>query len=491
MSHDAVAGERHEGVHRNFIAGRWVDPGSRTFERRNPADTDDLVGMFPESGADEVSAAVAGVAEGHLEWADAAPERRSQVLEGAASWLEAAAEQLAVELVREEGKTLAEARVETSRTPANLRFYATEALRLTGQTFPSAGGGLVFTTRDPVGVVAAVTPWNFPLNIPSRKVGPALAAGNGVVLKPSEVTPLLGQRLVEALLAAGLPPGAIALVQGGGTTGAALVSDPRVGAVTFTGSYQVGEKIHRAGGPTRRTQLEMGGKNAVVVLEDADTERAARIIVKGAFGLSGQACTGTSRVVAHEAVHDILVERVTALVRDRVVGNGMAEGVDMGPQATASQLAKVLDYITLGQKEGATLVVGGDELTGPGRERGHFVAPAVFTGVESSMRLAQEEIFGPVLAFQRVSSFDEAVAAANDSEYGLSAGIVTQDLGRALAFARRAQTGLVKVNQPTSGVAMNAPFGGLKNSSTQTYKEQAGETMMHFYTQEKTIYVEA
>lgn len=476
---------------RNFIAGRWVPAAAGTFERRNPADTDELVGRFPESAEDEVAAAVRGVSEGYREWAETAPERRVEVLEAAASWLDAAAEELAVELVREEGKTLAEARIETSRTPGNFRFYATEALRLTGQTFPSAGGGLVFTTREPVGVVAAVTPWNFPLNIPSRKLGPALAAGNGVVLKPSEVTPLMGQRLVEALLAGGLPAGAIALVQGGGATGAALVADPRVDAVTFTGSYAVGERIHRAGSPTRRTQLEMGGKNAVVVLEDADLARAAQIIVKGAFGLSGQACTGTSRVVVHESVHDELVSRVVALVRERVVGNGMAAGVHMGPQATAAQLAKVLDYVALGQQEGARLVLGGEELTGPGRERGHFVAPAVFTELEGSMRLAQEEVFGPVLGFQRVSSFDEALRVANDSPYGLSAGIVTQDLARALAFARRSQTGLVKVNQPTTGVAMNAPFGGLKNSSTQTYKEQAGETMMHFYTQEKTVYVDA
>jgi aldehyde dehydrogenase (NAD+) len=477
-------------THSNFVGGQWVPASDgATFERRNPADTDVVVGVFPQSGPDDVAAAVAGVQAGYREWADFSPERRAAVLEGAGDWITAHGDDLAAELVREEGKTLAEARMEVSRTPLNFRFYAAEAFRLTGQTFPSADGSLVMTLRGPVGVVAAITPWNFPLNIPSRKLGPALAAGNGVVFKPSEVTPLMGQRLVEALLAAGLPAGAIALVQGGGATGAALVADARVGAVTFTGSYAVGKAIHAAAGPTRRTQLEMGGKNPVVVLADADLERAAQIIVKGAFGLSGQACTGTSRVVAQDEVHDALLARVVELAEQRVVGSGLTSGVDMGPQATAQQRDKVLDYVALGQQEGARLVGGGEPITDGALARGHFVRPAVFSEVAPAMRLAQEEVFGPVLAFQRVSSFEEAVQVANDTEYGLSAGIVTRDLARALDFVRESSTGLVKVNQPTSGVAMNAPFGGLKNSSTQTYKEQAGDTMMHFYTQEKTVYV--
>lgn len=476
--------------HNNFVDGDWVPAASgATFERRNPADTDEVVGQFPQSDTADVAAAVAGVEQGYHEWAEASPEHRASVLERAGGWLEAHADQMATELVREEGKTLAEARMEVSRTPMNLRFYAAETVRLTGQTFPAPDGGLVMTLRGPVGVVAAITPWNFPLNIPSRKLGPALAAGNGVVFKPSEVTPLMGQRLVEALLASGLPVGAIALVQGGGVAGAALAADNRVAALTFTGSYAVGKRIHEVGGPIRRTQLEMGGKNAVVVLEDADVERAAQIVAKGAFGLSGQACTGTSRVVVHDVVHDALLERVVQLAEQRVVGPGLTSGVDMGPQATAGQLAKVLEYVGIGISEGARLMCGGQALTAGDNARGYFVSPAVFADVKASMRLAQEEVFGPVLAFQRVSSFAEAIEVANDTEYGLSAGIVTQDLTRALAFARESRTGLVKVNQPTSGVAMNAPFGGLKNSSTQTYKEQAGETMMHFYTEEKTVYV--
>ncbi|MFB4312652.1 aldehyde dehydrogenase family protein [Actinomadura sp. 21ATH] len=477
--------QQHTGL--NLIAGEWAPAaGGRTFERRNPADRADLVGTFPDSTAADMAAAVAGVAEGAAEWAAAPAERRAAVLEKAADWLEERRDELTVELVREEGKTRAEAAVETGRTPKNLRFYAAEALRITGTSYPADDGGLVYTRREPVGVVGAITPWNFPLNIPSRKLGPALAAGNGVVFKPSPVTPLLAQRLVEALLAGGLPPTAIALVQGGAEPGAALAADARVGAVTFTGSTAAGRKIHASVGPSRRCQLEMGGKNAVIVLEDADLDRAAGIIAKGAYGLSGQACTGTSRVIAHEAVHDALLERVVRLAESRTVGNGLREGVDMGPLAADFQLEKVLEYVRIGEEEGAKLLTGGRRLED---EAGFFVTPAVFAGVSAGDRIAREEIFGPVLAFQSAGDLDEAIELADGTEYGLSAGIVTRDLDRAFAFARRVRSGLVKINQPTSGMAMTVPFGGLKESSTQTFKEQAGDSMMLFYTQEKSVYI--
>jgi aldehyde dehydrogenase (NAD+) len=255
--------------------------------------------------------------------------------------------------------------------------------------------------------------------------------------------------------------------------------------VTFTGSTRAGRAVHAAVGPSRRAQLEMGGKNPVVVLDDADLERATQIIVKGAFGLSGQACTGTSRVIAHDAVHDELLERVARAAEALTVGNGLGDGVDLGPLAADFQLEKFLDYVRIGEEEGAELVTGGRRLPGDG----YFVRPAVFGAVAPDMRIAREEIFGPVLAFQRASGFDEAVALANGTDYGLSAGIVTRDTGRALEFARRSESGLVKVNQPTSGMAMTVPFGGLKESSTQTFKEQAGPSMMLFYTQEKSVYI--
>jgi aldehyde dehydrogenase (NAD+) len=406
----------------------------------------------------------------------------------AADIIAARADDLAVELVREEGKTLAEARMETRRTPQNLRMYAGEALRLYGESVAGAAGSMVVTLRKPVGVVAAITPWNFPLNIPSRKLGPALAAGNGVVFKPSELTPLLGQRLVEALLEAGVPGSALALVHGHAEVGKALVSDPRVSAVTFTGSTAVGEAIHANVPPWVRTQLEMGGKNSVVVWDDADLDRAAGIIAKGAFGLAGQACTGTSRVVVHESVANGLLDRVMELARATVVGDGLDDGVTMGPLANEAQLDKYRTYRRVGCEEGARLETPTHD---EDRAGGHFVRPAVFSEVAPESRLAQEEVFAPVLAFLSVASFEEAVTVVNNTDYGLSAGIVTSRLDTALRFADEVEAGVVKINQPTTGVAMNAPFGGMKRSSTQTFKEQAGASMMQFYTHEKTAYFNA
>lgn len=482
---------------RNLIDGSWVESVTgRTLERRNPADVREVVSTFPESDAKDAEAAVSAVAAGWQEWADTGPEQRAKVLESAAAVLERQRDELIVELVREEGKTRAEATMEVSRTPMNLRYYAGEAMRTAGVTLPTGDGSLVFTLRAPVGVVAAITPWNFPLNIPSRKLGPALASGNGVVFKPSEVTPLLGQCLVDALIEGGLPPGAIAVVHGGAEAASALVTDERVDAVTFTGSTNVGEAIHRVSRASQRTQLEMGGKNPVLVLEDADLDRAATLIAKGAFGLAGQACTGTSRVLVHDAVHDELVARIAAKARALRVGPGLAAGVDLGPQATERQQQSVLGYVARALDDGATLVAGGpdddsQDLTAADLAHGLYVRPTVFTDVDPASELATQEVFGPVLAVLRVQSFDEALQLADATRFGLSAGIVTRDIGRAMTFAGRVGAGLVKVNQPTTGQAMNAPFGGLKDSSTQTSKEQAGDSMMSFYTVDKTVYLSA
>lgn len=474
----------------NFIGAEWVPAQSgKTFTRANPADPDDIIGTFPASGPEDVSRAVTGLVAAAQEWAATAPERRAAVLESAAAQLEDRSVQLIDELVREEGKTVAEATMEVSRTPSNLRFYAAEATRACGVTLPAAGEGLVYTLREPIGIVGAITPWNFPLNIPSRKLGPALAVGNPVLFKPSELTPLMGQRLVEALLAGGLPPQVIALVQGDGVAGAAVTADPRVPAITFTGSTGVGRAIHAQIGPHRRVQLEMGGKNPVVVAPDADPERAAALIAKGAFGLSGQACTGTSRVIVtdenHDAVVDALVRRAEALE----VGPGAETGIDMGALASAAQYDKFTAYVQAGVDDGATLRCGGAAGTPGGRPGGFFVRPAVFTGATPGMRIVDEEVFGPLVAVQRAADLDEAIELANATEYGLSAAIVTNDLTVAQQFSHRSRTGLVKINQPTTGMAMNAPFGGYKASSTATFKEQAGPSMMEFYLNEKTVYL--
>ncbi|WP_028653152.1 aldehyde dehydrogenase family protein [Nocardioides halotolerans] len=471
----------------NFVGGEWVGAGSgRTYQRENPAHLDEVAVIAPDSDASDVEQAVAHVAEGYREWASTPPEDRADVLLRAADLLAERADALAVELVREEGKTLAEARVETRRTPQNLRMYAGECLRLQGESYQAAGTAMVLTMRDPVGVVAAITPWNFPLNIPSRKLGPALAAGNGVVFKPSELTPLLGQRLVEALLDAGVPGSALALVHGHAEVGKALVSDPRVGAVTFTGSTAVGEAIHGNVPPWVRTQLEMGGKNALVVWDDADLDKAADLVSKGAFGLSGQACTGTSRVVAHERIANGLLDRVMERARAAVVDDGLRDGATMGPLANLAQHEKYDAYLRVGAADGGRLET---PTHGCAPEGGYFARPAVFSGVRPDHRLAQEEVFAPILAFLTVSSYDEAIETVNATSYGLSAGVVTASLDTALRFARDAEAGVVKVNQPTTGLAMNAPFGGWRRSSTQTFKEQAGPSMMQFYTREKTVYL--
>ncbi|MDF2822779.1 MAG: aldehyde dehydrogenase [Mycobacterium sp.] len=476
----------------NFIGGAWVPAASGdTFTRTNPADPSDLIGTFPASGPADVAIAVDGLEKAAPEWAATAPERRAAILESAAAELHRRGPELIAELVREEGKTLAEATMEVSRTPANLRFYAAEATRSGGVTLPAVGDTLLYTLREPVGVVGAITPWNFPLNIPSRKLGPALAVGNPVLFKPSEITPLMGQRLVEALLAGGLPPSVIALVQGDGVAGAAVAADERIAAITFTGSTEVGRAIHGRVGPHRRVQLEMGGKNPVLVADDADLDRAAALIVKGAFGLSGQACTGTSRVIATDAVHDELVERVIARTDALVVGPGGGDGVDMGALASAQQLDKFTHYVAVGVAEGARLRCGGTTVDVAASPGGHFVRPAVFTDTEPTMRIVTEEVFGPLLAFQRAGSLNEAIELANATEFGLSAAIVTSDLATAQRFARESRTGLVKINQPTTGMAMNAPFGGYKASSTATFKEQAGASMMEFYLAEKTVYLNA
>lgn len=476
----------------NFIGGAWVPALSGdTFSRTNPADPADLIGTFPASGPADVANAVDGLCKSAPEWAATAPERRAAILESAAAELQKRGPELIAELVREEGKTLAEATMEVSRTPANLRFYAAEATRGGGVTLPAAGDTLLYTLREPVGVVGAITPWNFPLNIPSRKLGPALAVGNPVLFKPSEITPLMGQRLVEALLAGGLPPSVIALVQGDGVAGAAVAADERIAAVTFTGSTEVGRAIHARVGPHRRVQLEMGGKNPVLVADDADLDRAAALIVKGAFGLSGQACTGTSRVIATDAVHDELVERVIRRTEALVVGPGAGDGVDMGALASAEQLDKFAHYVAVGVAEGARLRCGGTTVDVAASPGGHFVRPAVFTDTEPTMRIVTEEVFGPLLAFQRAGSLNEGIELANATEFGLSAAIVTSSLATAQRFARESRTGLVKINQPTTGMAMNAPFGGYKASSTATFKEQAGASMMEFYLTEKTVYLDA
>lgn len=471
----------------NRIGDRSVGATSgATFERRNPADRTDVVTIAPESSVDDVAAAVTAAAEAAASWRATSPTRRAEVLGEAARLLAARADAIAAEMVREEGKPLADARTEARRTPKNLELYAGEAYRLTGSTFPSDDTPLVYSTRDPVGVVAVITPWNFPLNLASRKIGPALAAGNTVVFKPSPMTPLMGERLAAAFVDAGLPPGVLNVVHGV-AAGAHLVADERVGAVTFTGSNATGRKIHAAIGIGRRVQLELGGKNPVVVLADADLDAAADVVARSSFSLTGQACTGAGRVLVAATVHDELLERVVAKARAYRLGAGDRDGVTMGPLIDSAAVDTMEDTVAKAVAQGAAIACGGRRPSG--LTGGCFFEPTVLVDVEPHHRVAREEVFGPVIGFERVDGLDAALASANSVAFGLSAAICTRDLAAAQHFAANVQAGMVRINRPTVGAAFNAPFGGVKQSGTGTHKEQLGPTVMDFYTVSRTVWL--
>ncbi|HEY7627511.1 MAG TPA: aldehyde dehydrogenase family protein [Ilumatobacteraceae bacterium] len=474
---------------RNRIGGEACDASDGgEFERRNPADSRQLVSVAPESTVTDVTTAVDAALAASDSWRRTTPSRRAELLSLAARLLTERGEQIAAEMVGEEGKPLADARNETSRTPRNLELYAGEAYRLTGATFPSDDTPLVYSVCDPVGVVGVITPWNFPLNLASRKIGPALAAGNTVVFKPSPMTPLMGDRLAAAFVDAGLPAGVLNVVHGF-SAGAHLVGDRRVGAITFTGSNSTGAKIHAAVGLGRRVQLELGGKNPVIVLADADLDAAAAIVARSSFSLTGQACTGAGRILVDESVYDELLGRVVALANGYVVGPGDRAGVTMGPLIDASAVAAMERVVAQARADGATVVCGGVTPDGDDLAQGHFFAPTVIADARPDMSLSCQEVFGPVIGFERITGLDEAIASANAVEYGLSAAICTRDLRAAQHFAAEIQAGMVRINRPTVGAAFNAPFGGIKQSGTGTHKEQLGPTVMDFYTVTRTVWL--
>ncbi|WP_314000621.1 aldehyde dehydrogenase family protein [uncultured Paenibacillus sp.] len=475
---------------KNLIGGEWTESSSgRTFDSINPANKTEVVGRFQASVEDDVVQAIESAEKAFPAWKAVAPSKRAEMLYKAAVLLETGLEQYAEELTREEGKTLAASRMEVKRSAQTLRYYASEGLNIAGDTLPSDDPTtFVYTKKEPLGVVTVITPWNFPISIPVRKIAPALAAGNTVVFKPASDTPLIAFRLVEALHNAGLPAGVINFVTGSASkTGVPLVSHPAVKAVTFTGSTGAGENIRRNVRLSARIQMELGGKNPLIVLEDADLDHAVELAVKGGFELTGQACTGTSRVIVMEQVHDAFVEKLIARAKTLTIGNGLSGEAEIGPLANESQLNNVLDYVAIGQAEGAELAYGGERIDEGEYANGYFVRPAIFTGVRPDMRIAQEEIFGPVISVIRVKCFKNAIRVANDVEYGLSASIVTSDYNRMQYFIDHIQSGIVKVNRTTTGNALNVPFGGLKMSSTATFRE-SGREALDFYTHSKTVY---
>ena len=479
-------------TYQNLIDGRWTDSASgETFANVNPADTGDIAGLFQDSTTTDVEAAIAAAQGARAEWRALGAPRRGELLARTARLIERDLEKIAAGLTREEGKTLPEARGETARAVQIFDYFAGEGRRLSGEATPSEfGRTLLYTIREPLGVVGLITPWNFPVAIPAWKLAPALVSGNTVVIKPASAAPLTALNIVRALEEAGLPAGVVNFVTGSGSVaGAGLVGSEAVAGISFTGSDNVGCGIYaQVTGRGGKAQCEMGGKNPLVVLADADIDKAVSLAIIGAMWSTGQKCTATSRAIVHREVAEQFTEKLLAAVAAIRVGDGADPETQVGPCIDEAQMQTVLRYIEIGKDEGARLLAGGNRLDAPPLDRGYFVAPTVFADVTPEMRIAQEEIFGPVLAIIVVDSFEEAMQVANAVRFGLSAAICTSDLARAMEFIDRIEAGLVHVNSPTVGAEVQVPFGGMKDSSTGT-REQ-GRVAIDFYTEIKTVYLE-
>ncbi|MEM7444986.1 MAG: aldehyde dehydrogenase family protein [Pseudomonadota bacterium] len=490
MSESHSVGSDGIADYRLLIDGAWVDAsGGDRFENRNPANTDDLIGRFSAATAADATRAVDAAHAAFAEWRATPVSKRAACLDKAASWLEDHAEAFGAELSREEGKLLSLGVGEVKRAAQTLRFYAVEGQTITGEVFAQDDAKMtVYTQREPLGVATIITPWNFPVSIPARKIAPALITGNTVVFKPSSEAPLIGVRLAEAFVAGGIPDGVVNFVTGPSSeTGAALTTDPRVRAISFTGSTKAGETIHRGLPLTTRAQMELGGKNPLIVMEDADLDLAVKLAIGGGFSLTGQACTGTSRVLVHCDVAADYTAKLKAASEALVVGDGADPATKIGPLASQKQLDTVLRYIEIGKGE-ATLVTGGRRLSDPPHDKGFYVTPTVFGSVSPDAVIAQEEIFGPVIALIEFGSYDEAIEIANGVAYGLSASLVTRNFDYIQRFPTDVEAGTVKVNRTTTGNLVNAPFGGVKASSTATFRE-SGRAGLDFFTQLKTVYL--
>lgn len=479
-------------IHANYIGGTWCD-GPQEAVNVNPSDTRDVVGVYARASKAQVRHAVDAAALAQPAWAALPPGRRFEALDAIGTEILARAAELGDLLAREEGKTLPEAIGEVTRAGQIFKYFAGEALRVSGELLPSTRPDMeVEISREPVGVVSLITPWNFPIAIPAWKIAPALAYGNAVVFKPADLVSGSAWALAEIVSRAGLPEGTFNLVMAYGSDASeALVSDPRVDAVSFTGSDATGRAIARAcverPGTLARFQLEMGGKNPLVVLDDADLGIAVDCAINGAFYSTGQRCTASSRLLVTERIHDRFVASLLDRLRTLKVGDARDPATDIGPVVDAAQLQHDLEYIDTGRREGAKLAFGGEAMASVDGRPGHYLTPALFVETNNAMTLNREEIFGPVASVIRVKDLDEAVSVANDTPFGLSSGIVTTSLKSAAHFRRASQAGMVMVNAPTAGVDPHAPFGGRKGSSYGP-REQ-GRYAMEFYTAVKTSYL--
>ncbi len=475
---------------RNFIRGEWLAlREGRQIEVRNPANLDEIVGRGHLATARHAEAAITAATEALPDWSRMPAPKRGEIVERAGDILKTELDDVARLLTQEEGKTFGDAKGEVYRAYNVLNYTAGQSRRIGGVTIPSElPRNFAYTMRQPLGVVALITPWNFPIAIPAWKIAPALVAGNTVVFKPSSTTPLTAAKLVEIFERAGLPPGVLNLLVGSSSdVGELLMHDRRIRGISFTGSSENGTQIYTTCASRGiKAQCEMGGKNPVVVLEDADLSLAVEGIVSGAFGSTGQRCTATSRAILQESIADEVVSRMVARVRTWKIGNGLDADVQMGPLVSDPQLKTVERYIELGKKEGARLVTGGGRP--PGLPRGYYIEPTIFDHVRREFRISREEIFGPVLAVIRAKDYDEALQLANASEYGLTSSIYSNDAGKIFDFCDRIEAGMVHVNSPTVGGEAQIPFGGVKSSGVG--EREQGPTVLDFYTDVKVVYVD-
>lgn len=477
---------------KNYIDGEWVEAKSRkTFDNRNPANRHDLIGLFPASGADDVGLAVQAAKKAFPRWRLVPAPKRGEILYRVGELLRESKEEIARGMTREMGKILKETRGDVQEGIDTAFYVAGEGRRLFGETTPSElPDKFAMSVRSPIGVCALITPWNFPLAIPTWKLFPALLCGNTVVLKPAEDTPYSAIKLFEILEKAGLPPGVVNLVHGRGEeAGAALVRHPEVKLVSFTGSAEVGREIASVcGQQLKRVSLELGGKNAQIVMEDADLSLALEGALWGAFGTTGQRCTATSRLILHRDIKEELTGRLVARAQKINIGDGLDERVEMGPLINHAAREKVHRYVQIGKEEGARLLIGGSICEEKKWLDGYFYQPTIFDRVTPSMRIAQEEIFGPVLSIIEVKSFEEAIDVLNGTAYGLSSSVYTGDVGRAFRAMREIEAGITYINGPTIGAEVHLPFGGVKD--TGNGHREAGTTVYDIFSEWKSIYVD-
>jgi alpha-ketoglutaric semialdehyde dehydrogenase len=478
-------------TYRNYIAGEWVDAASGdTFESRSPADGE-LIGIFPKSGAEDVDRAVEAAKTAYEDWRLVPAPRRGEILFRFAQLLEEHKAELTELMTHEMGKVKAEAGGDVQEAIDMSYYMGGEGRRLFGQTTPSElRDKFNMAIRMPIGVIGAITPWNFPIAIPSWKMLPALVSGNTIVFKPATDTPTLGERFVELLDEAGVPKGVVNVVHGGGgAVGDRLVRHPDVPVITLTGSRETGVAVlHAAADGLKRVHLELGGKNAIIVLDDADLELAVDGILWSAFGTSGQRCTAASRVIVHERAYDELRRQLVARVEALRLGPGWEDDSDVGPVINSSALAKIHSYTEIGKQEGATLLTGGEIATGNGLDKGFYYRPTLFGDVDPEMRIAQEEIFGPTTALIPVKDFDEAIRVSNGVRFGLSSSIFTRDVNKAFRAMRDLEAGITYVNAGTIGAEVHLPFGGVKE--TGNGHREAGQAALDVFTEWKSVYVD-